>query len=37
MVWWEVGRKYRNVFDRAARAAAERPYPRDRKLAVVVA
>jgi glycosyltransferase involved in cell wall biosynthesis len=37
MVWWEVGRKYRHVFDRAARAAAERPYPRDRKLAVVVA
>ena len=37
MVWWEVGRKYRHVFDRAARAAAERPYPHDRKLAVVVA
>jgi len=37
MVWWEVGRKYRRVFDRAARAAAERPRPRDRKLAVVVA
>jgi hypothetical protein len=37
MVWWEVGRQYRRVFDRAARAAAERPYPHDRKLAAVVA
>jgi len=27
MVWWEVGAKYREVFDRAARSYSERPQP----------
>ncbi len=37
MVWWEVGRQYRRVFDRAAGAAAERPVRPRRNLAAVVA
>lgn len=37
MVWWEVGRQYRRVFDRAAHAASDRPAPPRRNLAAVVA
>jgi glycosyltransferase involved in cell wall biosynthesis len=37
MVWWEVGRKYRRVFDNAASAAAERPATPRRNLAAVIA
>jgi glycosyltransferase involved in cell wall biosynthesis len=37
MVWWEVGRQYRRVFDRAAHAAAGRSASPRRNLAAVVA
>jgi glycosyltransferase involved in cell wall biosynthesis len=37
MVWWEVGRQYRSVFDRAACAAVDMPASPRRKLAAVVA
>lgn len=37
MVWWEVGRQYRRVFDRAACAAVDAPATPRRKMAVVVA
>jgi len=35
MVWWEVGSRYREVFDRAARFYVERPAPNRRTTAAV--
>jgi glycosyltransferase involved in cell wall biosynthesis len=37
MVWWEVGRQYRSVFDRATHGAVVRPASPLHKLAAVVA
>ncbi|MGZ6314453.1 MAG: glycosyltransferase [Candidatus Limnocylindrales bacterium] len=37
MVWWEVGRKYRRVFDHAVRTASERPATPRHNLAAVIA
>jgi glycosyltransferase involved in cell wall biosynthesis len=37
MVWWEVGRRYRRLFDRLSRSAAEKPTSPGRNLAAVVA
>jgi glycosyltransferase involved in cell wall biosynthesis len=35
MVWWEIGSKYREIFERATTAAASNPRSSDRKYAAV--